>query len=349
MLSLCAKLSAKFVLNFFEKRKKNLQKSKIMNGPSLHQAKKRKVSTLSKERKRQLCTIIVSAQDVLKKQGQVVTREIYVQLAKNVQLDGIEPIQGDEEESYIYDQYFTQYPKSIRFVETSSAAGKRRNHDSFKASILRNAMRLSESYGKLINSEILSTAATTEQSDHEEASEDESSGFCEISVIEAEEKYPTPENCDLFLCSCHLVSPISQASLDQIVQGAKRIVFLDVESVPIIITKADYADSLLFVMYAKKLTWTLPLNLIHLLNNKRLFFVCAESGKERADGLIDAFAVDFHHRVDKKVAFAIISNDEGFGTTMTTIKYQGREIARFHVAGDADGDQVYEKIVKRFQ
>ncbi len=152
-------------------------------------------------------------------------------------------------------------------------------------------MTQADSYGQLINNEIFSTAVTEQSdNDNEEASGDESSGFCEISLIEAEEKYPTPEKCELFLCSYHLVLPISQTSLEQFVQGSKRIVFLDVESVPMIITN-DYADTLLFVMYAKKLTWNLPLNLFNLLDNKKLFFVCAESGKERADGLIDALHV----------------------------------------------------------
>ncbi len=312
--------------------------------------KKRKIITLAKERKRQICMIIASTQGILKEKGKVLSREEYLNVVKGVKVDGIDPIQDHEEELYAFEQYFTQYPKGARFVETASTASRKRDVASFKSSILRNAMKQADSYGHLINREIMETTLAADQSDiqQEESEETTSFGFCEISIIESEAKYPSPEKCELFLCPYHILLPINQANLDALVQGAKRIIFADIESVAMVITKADYADSLLFIMYAKTLVWTLPQNLLQLLGNKRMFFVCADSGKERADGLIDAFAVDFHHRMDKRIAFAIVSNDHGFGTTVTTIKSQGRDIARFHVAGDADGDKVFEQIVKRF-
>ncbi len=71
--------------------------------------------------------------------------------------------------------------------------------------------------------------------------------------------------------------------------------------------------------------------MLNLLNNKKIFFACAESGKEKArsqGGLIDAFAVGLHHRVDKKVAFAIISNDEAF--RIHTIKFINPNPTKFN-------------------
>ena len=82
----------------------------------------------------------------------------------------------------------------------------------------------------------------------------------------------------------------------------------------------------------------------------QLYFLHTEAGKERADGLLDVFLLDFHHRiVDKSIPFVVVSNDDGFKNAMTTVYNQGRQIIRIAVSGDPDGDAILREVKTYFR
>lgn len=263
---------------------------------------------------------------------------------------------GEDELRYCREYYGSSIPKQLHLVQYGSSAKRQKT---FEERVFERAITINEAYGDLIEERVrragtaidVDSALSTSEIDDSDI-DSGSEGFSIISVVEPSCAYDPPIKCDPFLIEYHIRMPVSKRFLESIVSGKDTIFFCDIENIRFAVEKEDFERSLVLCAY----TGTLDKGLVktkkvmELLFSNRLYLLHTDAGKERADGLIDVFALDFHHRIpDKNVRFVIVSNDNGFKNAMTTVYSQGRQIIRIAVSGDHDGDAIYREALKHFQ